>query len=179
MINDLRQKMFWDEILLVPLCTDTRVLERENRVVIESDRVAVWIPFPTSILWFVGRIFGATRTAKATRWTASTKDSMVTCLCREIVNRMLPVMWKWLTLAAAVPWTAGNRKAYNRPPYLRDFAWQCSGNWQKAKAIGSKVWWHWLRRWEQSVCCGGDAPPRWPWPWKMTDAFWRLTGERV
>ena len=46
-----------------------------------------------------------------------------------------------------------------------------TGTWQKDKSYRSKVWWHRLRRWEQSVCCVGDAPPRWPWPWKMTDAF--------
>ena len=34
------------------------------------------------------------------------------------------------------PWTAGNREAYNRPPYLRGLCGNVSGTWQKAKAIG-------------------------------------------
>ncbi len=39
MIGD--KKCIEMKISLIPLCTDARVPERENRVVIESDRVAV------------------------------------------------------------------------------------------------------------------------------------------
>lgn len=164
--------MIWDKNCneMNILCTDARVPERECRVVIESDRVPVWIPFPTSGLWFEGRAFGATRTAGAPRWTASTWCSVVMCLCHETVNQLLPVLWKWLTLAAVVPEQLGiGRLTIGLHIYGIYVAVQ--RGLTKDKSYRSKVWWQRLRRWEQSVCCVGDAPPRWPWPWKMTDAF--------
>ena len=56
------------------------------------------------------------------------------CLCHGVVNRLLPVLWT--DSCCCCPWTAGNREAYDRPPYLRGLCGNVTGTWQKTKAIG-------------------------------------------
>jgi hypothetical protein len=98
------------------------------------------------------------------------QDPAAMCSCHESVNQVLPVFENdWLLLLLfPKQLKIGSLQSAS---LSTGFMWQCSGNWRKGKSYRSKVWWQRLRRWEQSVCCVGDAPPHWPWPWKMTDAF--------
>ena len=91
MINDLRQEMFWDEISLVPLCTDTRVLSKSKR---ECDLIELWwVSNPLSqpqVSSLRTESFEQRETADAAQWTVAMKDSVVMCLCQKVWIKCYP-----------------------------------------------------------------------------------------
>ncbi len=172
MIDDLRQKMFWDEISLVPLCTDTRVHSKSKR---EYDLIALWwISNPLSqpqVSSLRTESFEQCEIADAAQWTVAMKDSVVMCLCQEMWIKCYPFGENDWLLLLLFPGQLMIRRITISLHIYGVLCGSAAGTDKKTKASGSEVRWLWLWQWGQPVCCECDALPRWPWPRKVTDAF--------